>query len=110
MFKKGSKADPGNYRPVSLTCITCKVLESLVRDSIVAHFSDYNLYATCQHGFRKKRSCVTQLLEVIEDVSKLLDDGNDIDVLYLDFKKAFDTVPHERLIVKLLAYGFLALY
>lgn len=105
LFKKGSKADPSNYRPVSLTSIACKVLESLVRDSIVAHFSDCNLYAKCQHGFRKKRSCVTQLLEVIEDISKLLDDGFDIDVLYLDFKKAFDTVPHERLIVKLLAYG-----
>jgi hypothetical protein len=105
IFKKGSKSDPGNYRPVSLTCVTCKVLESLIRDSIVSYFTENNLYAECQHGFRKKRSCVTQLIEVMEDLTKLVDDGQPIDIIYCDFRKAFDAVPHERLLLKLASYG-----
>ena len=105
IFKKGNKSDPGNYRPVSLTCILCKVLESLIRDVIVTYFTENNLYANCQHGFRKKRSCVTQLLEVMEDITSLMDSGHSVDVIYMDFRKAFDTVPHRRLLIKLEAYG-----
>ena len=105
LFKKGSRLDPGNYRPVSLTCIICKVLESIIRDSIVSHLIENKLLSDCQHGFRKKRSCVTQLLEVMNDLTCSMDNGYDIDILYLDFKKAFDSVPHERLIIKLKAYG-----
>jgi hypothetical protein len=105
LFKKGSKQDPGNYRPVSLTCIVCKVLESVVRDAVVNHFTENNLYTDCQHGFRRKRSCVTQLLQVMEDFTSLMDQGEDFDIVYCDFKKAFDSVPHERLLVKLSAYG-----
>ena len=105
IFKKGSKSVTGNYRPVSLTCIACKILEGIIRDVIVAHFNDNGLYSECQHGFRKKRSCVTQLLEVMEDLTSLIDNNQDIDILYLDFRKAFDTVPHERLLLKLAAYG-----
>ena len=56
--------DPGNYRPVSLTCVACKLLESFVRlrDAMVEHMMDKNLYAECQHGFLKHILCVTQLL------------------------------------------------
>ena len=105
LFKKGSKSDPGNYRPVSLTCVTCKVLESLVRDVIVSYFTDNKLFVDCQHGFRKRRSCVTQLLEVMEDLTALIDLGKDVDIVYCDFRKAFDSVPHNRLLLKLAAYG-----
>jgi hypothetical protein len=105
LFKKGTRSDPGNYRPVSLTSILCKVLESFIRDAIVNYMTDCSLYTKCQHGFRKGRSCTTQLLEVMEDFTKYLDDNDSFDVLYLDFKKAFDSVPHERLLLKMQTYG-----
>ena len=105
IFKKGTRADPGNYRPVSLTCILSKVLESFVRDALVSHMMDNKLYSSCQHGFRKHRSCVTQLLEVMEHFTDFYDNGNSFDVIYFDFKKAFDSVPHQRLLIKLAAYG-----
>ena len=75
IFKKGNKTDPGNYRPVSLTSVCCKIMEQFVRDSIVDHMTKYNLYSECQHGFRKKRSCVTQLIEVHEKLTEMIDDG-----------------------------------
>ena len=101
IFKKGTKSVPGNYRPVSLTCIVCKILESIIRDFVVEHMLDCNLYSKCQHGFRKHRSCITQLLEVMEDFTKFVDNKKDIDIIYLDFQKAFDQVPHRRLLHKL---------
>ena len=64
-----------------------------------------NLYCKCQHGFRKGKSCITQLLEVMDDFSNYIDNGQDFDVIYLDFKKAFDSVPHERLLIKIRSYG-----
>ena len=105
IFKKGSRCEPGNYRPVSLTCILCKLMESIIRDVINSYFNDNNLFAKCQHGFRNKRSCTSQLLEVMEDITGLLDEGSPIDIAYLDFRKAFDSVPHNRLLLKLEAYG-----
>jgi len=105
IFKKGSRSDPGNYRPVSLTCITGKVLEAIVRDSIVDYFNQYGFYSECQHGFRNKRSCMSQLLQVMERLTLAFDESTPVDVVYLDFRKAFDTVPHERLVLKLEAYG-----
>ena len=67
--------------------------------------TESNLYSDNQHGFRKQRSCVTQLIEVLDDLTEMLDEGMDIDILYLDFRKAFDTVPHARLLSKLRGYG-----
>ena len=103
IFKKGAKSDPGNYRPVSLTSVVCKVLESFVRDQLVDHMEKNLLFSDCQHGFRRHRSCVTQLLDAMNDFTDLIENGECIDAIYLDFRKAFDTVPHQRLINKLSA-------
>ena len=105
LHKKGNKTDPSNYRPVSLTCICCKIMEKFIKDSIINHINENNLYSECQHGFRSGRSCVTQLIEVIEDLTKLIDQGKEVDIIYLDFKKAFDSIPHERLLLKMRGYG-----
>ena len=67
--------------------------------------TDNSLYSECQHGFRKHRSCFTQLLEIMEDFTPLIDNGYSVDVVYLDLKKAFDTVPHQRLMCKRASYG-----
>ena len=67
--------------------------------------NDYNLHSDCQHGFRKHRSCVTQLLHVVEDLSDMFDNGDPYDIIYLDFKKALDQVSHKRLAVELESYG-----
>ena len=105
IFKKGAKNLASNYRPVSLTCILCKVLESFVRDALLKYMEENNFFSKCQHGFRRHRSCVTQLLEVLNDLTNLIEEKLDFDILYLDFAKAFDTVPHQRLLNKLKAYG-----
>jgi len=105
IFKKGSRSLPTNYRPVSLTSIVCKMLESVIKDTIMAHFVNNNLFSTCQHGFRPEHSCVTQLLNVMEDWTEVMESGGSVDVIYLDFKKAFDRVPHTRLLSKLSCYG-----
>ena len=105
IFKKGSKRNPGNYRPVSLTSICCKILESIIRKRIVDHMTKHNMFTEHQHGFMKRRSCTTQLLQVLETWTECLDQGQCIDVVYFDFQKAFDTVCHKRLITKLVHYG-----
>ena len=100
IFKKGSKGSPGNYRPVSLTCVLCKTMESLLRDAIVKHLAKYQLIHPSQHGFMKGRSCLTNLLEYLEELTKLMDMGKSVDIVYLDFAKAFDKVPIQRLLSK----------
>ena len=105
IFKKGNVTSPGNYRPVSLTSIICKLLESIIRDHAMKYMDDNNLMSEDQHGFRSGRSCVTQLLEIMEMWTSMLDEGGGIDVVYLDFRKAFDSVPHQRLLKKIKAYG-----
>ena len=100
IFKKGSKGSRGNYRPVSLTCVLCKVMESLLRDAIVEHLVANKLIRDTQHGFTSGRSCLTNLLEYLETLTKLVDEGHSVDIVYLDFAKAFDKVPTRRLLAK----------
>lgn len=105
IFKKGSRTSAGNYRPVALTCVLCKVMESIIRDKLLVHFESNNLFTVHQHGFTSRKSCLTNLLETFEDWTSALDNGYNIDTIFLDYQKAFDTVPHKRLVCKLKAYG-----
>ncbi len=105
IFKKGSRADPGNYRPVSLTSVPGKVMEALVKEELVAHLDRHKLLKKSQHGFMKGRSCTTNLLEFLETVTNVLDGGKCIDVIYLDFSKAFDLVPTKKLLAKVRSHG-----
>lgn len=105
IFKSGSKSKPSNYRPISLTSVPGKIMERIIRNALVDHMTQNKLFNDAQHGFIAGRSCVTQLLEFLEDVTEALDNGFEVDVIYLDFAKAFDKVPHRRLLRKIEAYG-----
>ena len=105
IFKKGDKDDPGNYRPVSLTSVPCKVIESIIRDQLMTHLQSCDLLANAQHGFRPGRSCSTQLQLAVEEWSRLIEKGEPVDVLYLDLAKAFNTVPPRKLLHKVKAHG-----
>ena len=105
IFKKGNKGDSKNYRPVSLTSIICKMMENLVRKQLLDNLMMNDLILVHQHGFVVGRSCITNLLEVLDQWTQILDDGGTVDAIYLDFMKAFDTLPHHRLLLKLESYG-----
>ena len=101
IFKKGDRAESKNYRPVSLTSICCKVLEHVIHSQVMKHLDHHKILSDYQHGFRKRRSCDTQLVITLHDLTRAIDQKKSVDVIILDFTKAFDTVPHERLINKL---------
>ncbi len=105
IFKKGDKEDPANYRPVSLTSIVCKVLERIICEVIIKHIKDNDLTCQQQHGFSKGKSVVTNLLEALDVWTEALSHNIPVDVIFLDYAKAFDTVPHERLLRKMEALG-----
>jgi hypothetical protein len=90
IFKKGIRASVCNYRPVSLTSQVSKIMETLIRDAIVDHLERNNLLRASQHGFRGGRSCLSNLLTFLDKVTQGVENGENIDVIYLDFAKAFD--------------------
>ena len=105
IHKGGDRKSPGNYRPVSLTSILCKGLETLVRNRICEHVTRHRLISPTQHGFLKKRSCLSNLLAFLDEVTRRIDEGQRVEVCYLDFRKAFDSVNHRLLIMKLKWFG-----
>ena len=106
IFKKGvTKADPANYRPISLMCLCCKVLEHIVLSHMAKHLSSHNIILDAQHGFRERLSTVTQLITSVHDWATTIEHRGQTDVVLLDFSKAFDKVSHRHLSAKLHYYG-----
>ena len=110
IFKKGQKRDPANYRPVSLTSIPCKMLESIIKEEIMTHLSANNLLRDTQHGFLPGRSCATNLILTMDYLTEAIDNSTPADMVYLDFSKAFDKVPHDKLMAKLRSKGITGNY
>ena len=104
LFIKGDRSLACNYRPVSLTCVPCKLLEHIVCSNIMAHLDEHRLLSEKQHAFRKWHSCETQLITVIDDLAKILDNQGQVDTFILDFEK-YPPPPHELLKSKLFSYG-----
>ena len=105
IFKKGDKTNMSNYRPVSLTSVVGKMMESIIARNIRDHLDKHKLIKESQHGFSKGKSCLTNLLSFYSKVYEAADNDENYDILYLDFSKAFDRVPHLRLLSKVKAHG-----
>lgn len=105
IFKSGSKGLPVNYRPVGLTSQLSKIFEKIVREHMLDFFKKKNVLNDTQHGFRKGRSCVSQLIQHFEKIIDYLEQGYNVDVVYLDFCKAFDKLDFNVLLTKLKNYG-----
>lgn len=105
LHKKGPKSSCNNYRPVSLTSVVCKTMESIIREDLLDYMISNKLFSEKQFGFIPNRSTILQLLEVLDKWSESLDKGEIIEIAYMDFRKAFDTVPHKRLLNKIASYG-----
>ena len=105
IFKKDDRKSVTNYRPILLTSFCSKLLEHIICSEISSHLEANNLICKSQHGFQRLKSCETQLIHTIDDIATDLDNGRETDALFLDFSKAFDKVPHKRLLLKLSQYG-----
>ena len=105
IFKKGARNVAANYRPVSLTSIVCKLAEKIIRKKVISHLVEEKLLSAKQHGFLTKKSTTTQLLSYLDKCTEIIAAGGVVDTIYFDFAKAFDTVPHQRLLKKIQCYG-----
>ena len=105
IYRKGSKQDSKNYRPISLTSQVCRVFERLNMEEMVNYFKINNLLGLSQNGFLKNKSCLTNRLTYMENITKSVDAGRSVDSVYRDFSEPFDKVPHQRLLKKLEALG-----
>jgi len=105
IYKKGWKEDPANYRLVSLTAVTGKIMQRFIQSALTRHVKDNQGIRPSQHGFMKSRSYLTNLISFYEQVTRLVDEQKPVDVIYLEFIKVFHTVPHSTLMEKLAAHG-----
>ena len=109
IHKKGVKSLFENYRPLSITSIICKLMESIMRDKAVGHMESNHLLSKKQHGFVPLKNCMTNPLLCMEDWTNYIEDGHPIDIIYTDFAKAFDRVPHQGLLQKIKNLGIVGL-
>ena len=93
------------YRPISLTCTLCKSKEHIIASNWTRHFEKHNVLYDLQHGFREHRSCETQLIQLVMDLTRSLTEGKQSDLILLDFSEAFDKVSHLKLLYKLQMHG-----
>lgn len=100
VFKKGDRLSAGNYRPISLTSVCSKIMEHVIFSHVASFLSSASFFHPNQHGFRKGHSCETQLTLFLHDIHLHIDRNIPVDTLFLDFEKAFDKVPHSRLLLK----------
>ena len=100
IFKKGDRTKPANYRSVNLTAVCSKVIEHILHSNIMTHLDTHSILCrpTCsqQHGFCTGHSSETQLLSTIQDIAQAVDKKQQVDVIIMDFQKAFDKVPHQQ--------------
>jgi len=107
--KRGSYL-PENYQPISLTCEVCKTLKQIISTNIHSHLSRHSILIDQQHSFRSRRSCETQLISAINDSAETLNCSVQVDAIFLDISKAFDTVPLENYALKSLAMAFVVVH
>ena len=105
IFKKGAPSDPANYRPIALTCTCSKILETIISNELTHYLFEHKLISSQQHGFLKRHSTSTNLLESINDWSIAISNRHSVNIAYIDYKSAFDCISHSKLLIKLSSYG-----
>ena len=105
MCKVATASNPATITHLSLTSLCCKVQEHIIVSNIPRHVEEHDILTDCQHGFRTRRSCETQMITLVRELAESLDNSRQVEMIILDFSKAFDWVPHQRLLKKLHHYG-----